>query len=261
MSIYKTYRHINSRGTINGNKYELEEYCTWYIPFNSLNNGKKAYASVSETNLADHILKRTPTYLNGNEHTDQFGNKWYEMDWMGDSRFVVIKNGERMFTGPVSYYDACQIISKDAGLPLVEGRDYYECCYNKLRTLDDGFDSSKGEYVPDYAELFTRRFKMGDRIFYIRQTDSDTRNGERMQVESFIVKDIVFRGNHWEYDNGGTSCLSHTSVKESYAFESVEKLKEVYGNDIWMWHHNGGCCIERCPSTDYFMRYIEQQEY
>lgn len=260
MSIYKTYRHIESEGTINGNRYALEVYCTWYIPYNSLNNGKKNYASVSETNLADHILKHTPTYLCGSKHTDQFGNEWYEKAWMGDYLYVAVKNGERMFTEPTSYYNACQIISKDANLPYDDKYSHYEYCYNKMHKLHEKFDSSKGEYVPNYADLFKRRFNVGDRVFYLVHKDSDTRNGERYQVESFIIEKAEFDGDHWSYDNGGTTCLSHKSVTEKSAFKSVEDIIKVYGTDIWMWHHNGGCYIEKCLSTAYFMRYIDQQE-
>ena len=249
MSIYKTYRHIHAEGTINGVKYALEKYCTWYIPYK--------YAPVLETNLADHILVRTPKPLNSNVHTDQFGNEWYEKVNLGDSLFVAMKEGERLFTEPTSYFKACQVISKDAGLPF-DGK-HYETCYRYLRCVDEHFDSSKGEYVPDFENLIPHRFNVGDRVFRVVHKDSDTRNGERKQVESFIVKNVTFGGNHWEYDDGDPTCW-RKSVNESQAFKSVEEIKEVHGDDIWMWHHLGGCRIEKCPSTEFFMKYLSQQE-
>lgn len=266
MSVYITFKHIDSEIEANGKKYTVVEFNTWYHPFDCISTDK-GYKKPDEFDLSTLTLRHTPKIVNSEVHSDQFGNEWFENKDL--IQFMAYCDGKPLTKEPTYYSTAAKAIADDAGINDLSIRYYSEnrrfaSGYRFLSKKNPWMDTSRGEYVKDFSSMFTPRFKVGDRVFYLEHRDRDTRNGERYQIVSFIVTHIRFNGNFWEYSDrdltgGYRAWDKFTSEEEAAA--SVEELQQRHPYDkLYMWHHLGGCHIEECPSTKYFMRYLKQQE-
>lgn len=257
MSIYRTYKAVERKGTINGKNYELVAYMTYYNAYSSLHLEGLKYADAEEAKDIELTFKKGAP-LNSSAFTDNYGNIWYK----GETLYIAFANGIALNSVPTSYYEVCQLISKDANLvnpDMVSGYDY---CYNKLtKCLREYFAPMiEGEYVRDFDTMFTTDFKVGDRVFYVVHKDRDTRCGERLQIEMMTIKDIAFCGdglylfNH----NSKQGYLTYGDVyrPQNRCAKSVEELCKIYPNEyLYMWHRNGRVAIEECHSTELFLRY------
>lgn len=257
MSIYKTFKTISHRGRINGNEYSLEEYTTYYHPYECLDNGVNRYATRNEIDLGALHLMQGHNSLCSSMAVDQFGNEWYKSD--DYVMYVPLCNGTRLLEEPTHYWRACQEISRHAGLPKKDD-DFYEYCYKYLGEVSRNTKKFEGEYVPDYEKMFKERFKVGDRVFFVRHYDRETRNGDRLQIHSIIVKTIKHYGPDvcfLDYDPSqwrGT-CWDN-EVRQSDCEASVEDLCKKYkGKTLYMWHRSGACSIEPCTSTSLYLQY------
>lgn len=265
MSVYIIFKHIDSEIEVEGKKYTIVEFNTWYHPYDSIGTDK-GYKKPNEFDLSTLKLRHTPKVVNSGTHSDQFGNEWFEDNSV--VYYMAYCDGKPLTKEPTYYDTAARAIAEKIGIT-----DFSIRYYSGDRRLDSGFrflqkkdlwmDTSRGEYVKDFSSMFKPRFKVGDRVFYLEHRDRDTRNGERYQIVSFIITHIRFNGNYWEYSDrdlsdGYGSWDKYTSQEAAAA--SVEELKQRHPYDkLYMWHHLGGCHIEECPSTDYFMKFIKQQ--
>lgn len=266
MSQFITFKHIDSEIVLNGKTYTVEEYNTWYSPYSTLNT-ENGWSTQNEYDMSKLRLRRSPTKCNRNLHADQFGNDWYES--VDKKWYQLYRDGVKVFEQPTYLGTVIEKIYNENGMELPKIRLYSNGCaidtgYEGQVKKDLWMDTSKGEFVPDFASLFKPKYNIGDRVFYAAYKDKETRCGERYQVESFIVKDRRFVGYQWCYYD--TEPSQYETVWDKYATEdeaasSVEELKERYPyRDLYMWHHLGGVRVEICPSTDYYMRYIKEQE-
>lgn len=256
MSINKTFKTVSHKGTINSKAYSLMEYTTYYHPYDSIDDGIRKYAPKKDVDLAVFHLVQGHNSLCASMATDQFGNEWYKSD--ENIKYVAFCGDKALNTEPTFFWDACQSISRYAGLPKKADSDYYEYCYKYLQETSKNSRKFEGEYVPDYEGMFKVKFKVGDRVFYVRHYGSETRNGDRYQVHSMIVRAIIHFGPdiyYLDYDPQQRSGnCSDRHIKQSNCEASVEDLCKKYKNTtLYMWHSGGGCRIEPCSSTSQYL--------
>lgn len=249
MTIYKTFKTLESKGVINGKSYLVYRFTSYYCPYDScLREGK--IKSVAE------IVFTPYSGITNANIKDQFGNDWYK----GEDKYIAYANGVALNVQPTSYYDAYQLISKDANLvnpKMVSGYDY---SYNRLgKCYESRRNFWRDEFVPNYDEMFKPKYKIGDIVFYTTHYDSDTRCGERKQIHHFVIKDISVGGGKIRYYNTSSKkpFLEYGDIEaEEWQIEpSVESLCKARGETLYMWHRNGRVAIEPCSSTEIYLRY------
>ena len=259
MSIYKTFKEISHKGTINGTRYHLEAFTSYYHPYDSINIGIERHAPKKRIDVGIFILVQGNNSLCRSMATDQFGNEWYIAD---DSiKYIAYAEGMPLNDEPTYFWDACQAISRHAGLPK-KADGYYEYCYSFL-AQNKSKRPFEGEYVPRYEEMFAVDFKVGEKAYFVQHYDRETRNGERYQIHSFTVKAIEYHGPNiflLDYDPELTSgTVWNYSIEHKNCCKSVEELCERYkGQKLYMWHRDGGCRIEPCSSTSIFDKYNKE---
>ena len=250
MKLTMTFKNLARKGIINGKTYELYNFTTWIESY---------YAGYTRDDLPNvKITSEMGTFYNQRKDTN--GKIWAEMGGMENVKWVACCDGEILNVVPTSYYDVHQLVSKHANLLDPKMVSEYAYCYNKFSDLlPRDYETYKGEYIPNYDEMFTPKYKVGDRIFYAVHKDSDTRCGERYQVESFIVGGIeVCSGNIFYHNYKGDKDTLNTwdiICREYNCFLSVEELAKHTSDTLYMWHRNGRCCIEPCTSTELYLRY------
>ena len=245
-----TFRTLAKRAVINNKTYELYKFVTWIESYHT------GYTKADLPNIT--ITNKRGIFYNQREDTN--GELWTELDQDEYIKWVACCDGEVLNDVPTYYYDVHQIVSKHANLRDPKMVSGYAYCYDKFTNLvSKNYESYKGEYIPNYDDFFTPRYKIGDRIFYAVHKDSDTRCGERHQVESFIIKGLSICGGNVTYHNyeGDKSMLNTWDIqcRERRCYLSVEELAKHTPEKLYMWHRNGRCCIEPCTSTELYLKY------
>lgn len=266
MSIYKAYTALKATATINDKRYKLVEYAVYYYPYSHLLKKAGEYNNqftIKESADMEIKLRSGRDKWGSRGWFDQFGNEWHHLDMGWGSLYMAYADDVPLTESPTSYYDACQLISKDANLidkSMVSG---YAYCYNRLNEKYKSFDPTDKEWVKDFSDMIPCPYKVGDRVFYVSHKDRDTRCGERNQIETFIISNIYFVGDDWMLSNcseNASFSFSNHSVEARKASKDIETLCKRYKDTLYMWHHLGGVSIEPCNSTEYFMKYIDKQE-
>ena len=255
----KVFETLYGTADYDGHHYEIHQFVQWY--------GYLPYFAQGKTggNWNDWYLVRASTPCNSHvgalRYRDPELERIRKASGEKDAIFynrdegvgiIVYKDGVPMTEKPLTREESWGMPEEAEIVPVNDFWAYRQGTFK--RTFEDPFKIWDTE---EYEKFFTPRFKVGDTVFCLLHHDSETRCGERWQIEHMKIENISIDMGRILYYNNTDDFFSidHISVRQLYVGATVEELIERFGKTygkLYMWRPGRVLGIVECTSTQQY---------
>lgn len=253
----KVFETIYGTGTLDGHKYEIHQFVQWYgyLPYWMQDKKGKPWD--------DWYLVRHSIPTNHHIGTPRWSDPEIEKLRMASDEKPAVFYKRDEGIGYMVYKDGIPTTdiptvgdySIPEGLEIEPVNSFWDYRNGTFkRTFEDPIKIWDTE---EYEKFFTPKFKIGDTVFCVTYHDSETRCGERYQIEHMKIENISIDMGRIIYYNHNDDffCIDHISIAQDRVAATVEELIERFKKrheKLYMWAPGVRLGIVKCESTQQY---------